>query len=206
MALVDETQQRNIAQAIADVETKTNAELVTVLAAASDDYRYVPLLWAALGALTVPSVLYFTGLGTAWLLGAQLGVLVVAGWVLQADSLRVRLIPKNVRAWRASNMARRQFLEQGLHHTEGDTGVLIFVSEAEHYVEILADRGISERVDDSRWETIVETFVNAVRAGRVEAGFIDAINQVGEILAEAVPKTPDNKNELDNRLILIGYD
>jgi len=103
-------------------------------------------------------------------------------------------------------MARRQFLEQGLHHTKGETGVLIFVSEAERFVEILADRGVSTHVDDTRWQAIVDRFVGNVRRDRVVLGFVDAIAECGDVLAEAVPKLTDNPNELPNRLILIGYD
>ncbi|MCZ6617270.1 MAG: TPM domain-containing protein [Gammaproteobacteria bacterium] len=206
MAMIGTIEQTHISDAIAEVERHTDAELVTVLAAASDDYRYIPLLWAALVAMIVPSALYLTPLSVAWMITAQLAVFLVLAVVLQTDTLRARLIPGNVRALRAANMARRQFLEQDLHHTDGDTGVLIFVSEAEHYVEILVDRGISAKVDNDRWSSIIEGFVADVREDRVEQGFLTALERCGEILAEAVPKTPDNHNELDNRLILVGYD
>ena len=206
MSLIGTAEQTRISEAIAEVERGTNAELVTVLAAASDDYRYIPLLWAALVALIVPSALYLTPLSTAWMITAQLTTFLVLAVLLQVETLRSRLIPKSVRTLRAANMARRQFLEQGLHHTGDDTGVLIFVSEAEHYVEILVDRGISSKVNNERWSNIIENFVNDVHEGQVERGFLTALECCGEILAEAVPKTPDNRNELDNRLILIGYD
>ena len=206
MAFIGTAEQTRISEAIAEVERGTDAELVTVLAAASDDYRYIPLLWAALVALIVPSALYLTPLSTAWMITAQLVAFVVLAVLLQTETLRTRLIPKSVRTLRAANMARRQFLEQGLHHTLDDTGVLIFVSEAEHYVEILVDRGISSKVDNERWSSIIENFVDDVHEGQVERGFLTALERCGEILAEAVPKTPDNRNELDNRLILIGYD
>ena len=209
MSLVTAEQQARIAEAIAEVERHTDAELVTVIAAASDDYRYIPLLWAALVALVVPAALYFTplyDLEPAMLFWAQAGVFVVLALALSLSGFRVRLIPRAVREWRASNMACRQFLEQGLHHTAGDTGVLIFVSEAEHFVEILVDRGISAEVDDDAWREIVADFIDDVRAGRVEAGLTRAIERCGEILARTVAKTPGSTNELDNRLILIGYE
>lgn len=209
MSLVTAEQQSRISDAIAEVERHTDAELVTVIAAASDDYRYIPLLWAALVALVVPAALYFTPLydfDPAMLFWAQAGVFVVLALTLSLSAFRVRLIPRAVREWRASNMACRQFLEQGLHHTEGETGVLIFVSEAEHFVEILVDRGIGAEVDDDAWREIVADFIDDVRAGRVEAGLTRAIERCGEILARTVAKTPGNTNELDNRLILIGYE
>lgn len=206
MALIGVAEQTRISAAIAEVERNTNAELVTVLAAASDDYRYIPLLWAALVALVVPSALYFTPISIAWMITTQLTVFLVLAVLLQIETLRARLIPRGVRNLRAANMARRQFLEQGLHHTDGDIGVLIFVSEAERYVEILVDRGISATVGDDRWASIIEEFVTDVHEDRIEQGFLTALKRCGEILAEAVPKTPDNHNELDNRLVLVGYD
>ncbi|MCZ6855400.1 MAG: TPM domain-containing protein [Gammaproteobacteria bacterium] len=206
MALIGTAEQKRISEAIAEVERGTDAELVTVLAASSDDYRYIPLLWAALVALIVPSALYLTPLSTAWMITAQLATFLVLAVLLQIETLRARLIPRSVRTLRAANMARRQFLEQGLHHTADDTGVLIFVSEAERYVEILVDRGISSKVDNERWSSIIEKFVDDVHAGQVERGFLTALARCCYLLAEAVPKTPDNLNELDYRLILIVYD
>ena len=49
--MISEYERAQIAQAIAEVERHTDAELVTVLTARSDDYRYLPVLWAAACAL-----------------------------------------------------------------------------------------------------------------------------------------------------------
>lgn len=206
MSLISAAEQQQIADLIREVERHTNAELVTVLAARSDDYRYIPVLWAALVSLALPPPLLLTPLPADLIVAIQLGVFCVLALIFRIPGLASRLIPLGVRHWRAANMARRQFLEQGLHHTAGDTGVLLFVSEAEHYVEILADRGVDRHVPPERWRSIVGEFVEAVRAGQTLSGFERAITAIGEILAEAVPKTPDNTNELDDRLILIGYD
>jgi putative membrane protein len=206
MSLINDYERTQIADAIAEVERHTDAELVTVLAARSDDYRYIPVLWAAIAALLLPAPLVLTDLTALEVLSLQLGLFCVLVLAFRIPPVARRLIPAQVRQWRASNMARRQFLEQGLHHTKGETGVLIFVSEAERYVEVLADRGVSGHVDDARWQLIVDRFVGDVKQQRILGGFIDAIGACGEILAEAVPKTPDNRNELSDRLILIGYD
>ena len=149
MALINDTERQQIADLIAEVERHTDAELVAVLAARSDDYRYIPVLWAALAALTVPTIGLFTPFGGDMIAAAQLAVFCVLAVVFRIPAIGTRLIPRGVRYWRAANMARRQFLEQGLHHTQGDTGVLLFVSEAEHYVEIIADRGIDRHVAPS---------------------------------------------------------
>ena len=206
MALLDSKERERIREAIAEVERRTDAELVTVLASRSDDYRYVPILWAALIALLVPLMLTPFVLPHVFVVTAQLATFCLLALLLHLPGLAMRLVPKEVRHWHAGNMARRMFLEHGLHHTAGEVGVLIFVSEAERYVEIIADRGISAQVENERWEAIVAAFIADVTAGNVSEGFMRTIDACGSVLAGAVPKTPDNHNELDDRLVLIGYE
>jgi len=204
MALLNEFQQRQVAEAIAEVERGTDAELVTVLARSADDYAYVPLVWASLLALLLPGLLYYL---TGWfsahgLLLTQWLTFIVLVLVLRLPRFTGRLVPRQVRQWRASNLARRQFLEQNLHHTAGRTGVLIFVCEAERYVEILVDDGIAARLDDQVWDAIVAGFTAQVRAGQILKGFLTCIAACGELLKAHVPAT-SQRNELPNRLVII---
>jgi len=80
--------------------------------------------------------------------------------------------------------------------------VLIFVSEAERYVEILVDDGISSRLDDSHWDGIVRAFTQQVKQGQTLAGFIACIDACGELLKVHVPVT-QTRNELPNRLVVL---
>lgn len=205
MSLLNETQLERIAKAIDAVEKQTDAELVTVLARRADDYLYIPTLWAAMLALITPVIIDFTPL---WLSGhdmlmIQWIVFIVLAIVLRFPPLMMRLVPKRVRYWRAANLARRQFLENNLHYTRGETGVLIFVSEAEHYVEIIADRGIDQHVPKEQWQDIVNAFTARVRAGQIEQGFVECINRCGEILTQHAPAT-EEKNELPNRMVVLN--
>ena len=81
--------------------------------------------------------------------------------------------------------------------------MLIFVSIAERYVEILADAGIDSKVDQAAWQQIVDKFVSDVRSARVADGFRIAIQKVGEILAEHFPAGAKNPDELPNKLYVI---
>jgi putative membrane protein len=204
MKLLNAEQQQQVAEAIARVEKTTDAELVTVLAKQSDRYAYIPLLWAALLALITPSLLLLSPL---WLEAStiafiQLAVFVAAALLLHIPFIAIRLIPKAVRIWRASNLARRQFLENNLHHTRGETGVLIFVSETERYVEIIADRGINAKVKPEQWQSMVENFIAAVKRGDTAGGFLECISACGALLQQHVPAT-HQKNELPNHLIVL---
>ncbi|HCQ34780.1 MAG TPA: hypothetical protein DIU19_02590, partial [Alcanivorax sp.] len=172
--LLNEENQKRVARAIAAIERDTDAEVVTVLARQADDYRYIPMMWAALLSLLVPLALAFmpVGLDALETLLAQWTVLVVLAVLFRWPPLMMKLVPKRVKHWRAANLARRTFLDQGLHHTRGGHGVLIFVSEAEHYVEILVDRGVAQHVPDETWKKIVDTFTAHVQQGEVLNGFL----------------------------------
>jgi putative membrane protein len=205
MALLTEHEQRKVAEAIARVERDTDAELVTVLAARADDYAYIPLLWASLLALMVPGIVHYL---TGWLtlhslLLVQWITFIVLCLVFRLPKITTHLVPRSVRHWRASNLARRQFLEQNLHHTTGSTGMLIFVCEAERYVEILVDEGISKRLDNKNWDAIVAAFTQQVKQGQTLQGFVTCIEACGELLKVHVPVT-QVRNELPNRLVVLG--
>jgi putative membrane protein len=177
---------------------------VTVLARRSGQYAHVLLLWAALFALASPPLFRLL---PHWLeqdhvLFLQWVVFAVLALVFQVPAVARRLVPRAVQRAHAAALARRQFLENGLSHTRDRTGVLIFVSEYEHYVEVLADQGISSKVAPERWEDIVAAFIQKVRAGRTLDGFLSCIDECGRLLVEHVPVT-DQKNELPDHLRVI---
>ncbi len=205
MAFLTDDDRRQIADAIADVERRTSGELVAVVAQTADEYRFIPILWPALAALLLPAVLLAvrpeTGAWTLYL--AQAATFVGLALIGHLPPVRVTLVPPSVKRCRASRLAREQFFERGLHLTRERTGVLIFVSVAEHHVEVIADSGINAVVPPGTWDRAVADFVERVRAGRVADGFLAAIGDVGEELARHFPRPPGDLNELPNRLVEI---
>jgi len=205
MAFLSDEDRQRIAAAITAAERRTSGELVAVVAAAADDYRHIALLWPALAALLLPAILLTIAPATnAWLLYlAQTALFVALVLIAQLSPLRMALVPAAAKRRCASRLAREQFFAQGLHLTRERTGVLIFVAVAEHYVEIIADRGIDVQVPPGTWDRPVAEFIERVRGGRVAEGFLAAIGAVGERLAEHFPRAPDDAEELPNRLIEI---
>lgn len=204
MTVFNEQARQAVADAITRIERDTDAEVITVLARQADEYRWIGLFWAALVALMLPGLVIFF---PAWfdvrtLLLLQWGVFVVLGVIFQLPAVTPRLVPRGLRHARAAALARSQFLEQNLHRTAAATGVLIFVAEAERYVEILTDHGVAERIDNAAWSAIIERFTSRVAAGETEAGFVECVEACGARLAEAVPATHE-RNELPNRLVVL---
>jgi len=156
MALLNMEQQQKIADLIRAIESRSDAELVTVLATRSDSYNYITLMWAAIFALLAPVVVLMLPfwLETRDIVLLQCGLFLVLALIFRIPGLLFVIVPKRIRFWRAANMARRQFLDNNLHHTTGESGILIFVSEAERYVEIIADRGINDLVGEGHWQAL----------------------------------------------------
>ncbi len=205
MAFLSDPDRQQIVEAIMAAERRTSGELVTVIAAAADDYRYISLFWPALTALLLPAIVL-----TAWpdinawrLYLAQAAVFVVLALIAHLPAVHLALVPDALKRRRASRLARAQFIEQGLHLTRERTGVLIFVAVAERYVEIIADAGINAVVPPGTWDQAVADFVERVRSDRIAEGFLAAIALVGDRLAEHFPWSPGDTDELPNRLVEI---
>lgn len=85
--------------------------------------------------------------------------------------------------------------------TECNNGVLLYVELADRSVEIVADRGIAQKVAHAEWEAICATMREHYRRGAFEAGTIAAIEAIGARLDAHFPLAPgtSNPNELGDR-------
>ena len=112
-------------------------------------------------------------------------------------------MPSSIKRARAHQKAVEQFLAQNLHTTKGRTGVLIYVSFAEHYAEVIADDGIYKKVPQETWNGVVSTLTTHLGRGQRVQGFITTIETCGTILAEQFPPGRIDQNELPNHLIVL---
>ena len=87
--------------------------------------------------------------------------------------------------------------------TEYNSGVLIYVQLADRQVEILADRGINRKVGEATWQSICASMQQAFRAGSFEAGALEGVRAVGQVLAEHFPAQDHNPDELPNDVVLM---
>jgi putative membrane protein len=197
-------EQETIGAAIGAAESKTSGEIVVVVANASGGYYTYALVWAAVAALLVPwPLIYFTARPVEYIYLAQLTVFAIGAVLSQWDALRFAIVPKVIKRSRAHRKAVEQFLAQNLHTTRGRTGVLIYVSFAERYAEVIADDGIYKKVPQAAWEDVVDMLTGHLGRGEPAAGFLAAIEACGDILAEHFPPGHGDQNELPNHLIVL---
>ncbi len=203
-SFIDEAGRRRISQAIKTQEARTRGEIVAVVTERSDDYSYIPTLWAALAALSVPlPAIWFPVFSFPEIYAGQLFVFIAVALVLRLPAIMPHIIPASVKRQRAHRVALDQFLAQNLHTTPGRTGVLIFISVLEHYCEVIADEGIHARVAPDVWDDAVASITSAARAGSIVDGFVSAIETCGDVLAAEFPPDGAEDNSLPDHLIVL---
>ena len=204
MSLIRQEDQEKISAAITAAEGRTSGEIVAVIAAESASYLSVPFLIAAAVALFVPwPLIYFTWITVQWIYALQLEVFLILVTVLLPRWLRFRFVPRAILRTRAHRRAVEQFLARNLNTTAGRTGVLVFVSVAERYAEIIADAGLHDKIQQSAWQQIVDDMTADIGAGRAGEGLSEAIKRVGDLLALHCPSGPLDKHSLPDHLIVL---
>ena len=206
MVKFTDADREKITAAIHAAEKDTSGEFVAVVARSSDRYIASALLWAGGLALLLPGVLLFLPMHLRFVHIYQLQILVFMGLSLLFEfvpRLHMALVPKGIRHAHASRLAHAQFYEQGVHLTREHSGVLFFVSLAERYVEVVADKGIHEKLGEAHWREVVDTFVSHVQRDQVTEGFVAAITACGAAMAQHYPAKPGDADELSDGLIEI---
>jgi putative membrane protein len=221
MRLTEQDRAR-VAAAVTEAEAQTSGEIVTVLARRSDDYADVALNWAVLAMLLVLALLAWQPAPIEWLHSRMIdpwAQTVPAHWYLTAalvvsaltfllvrvvlakDVLRIALAPGSMKTRRVHARALTLFRTAAEKRTQGSTGVLLYLSLAEHRAEILADAGIYDKVTPDVWGAAMAALLAEVKDGRPADGMAAAVAQIGRILAPHFPRAEDDVNELPDRLI-----
>ena len=211
-----------VTEAVRTAEAGTAGEIVTIIADSSDHYLDTAL-WYAAGAalLTLAFLTAFPGIATCvietvtggWVtdigameyfelaLAAFVLSFAIVRLILQIPKLRTALTFPRVKSKRVRNRAIDFFKVGAESRTAGRTGILIYLSLAEHRAEIVADEAIHKQVANEVWGEAMVDLLRDVREGRVTDGMVAAVRDVGKILAEYFPRQDDDVNELPDRLI-----
>ncbi|MFN0007828.1 MAG: TPM domain-containing protein [Planctomycetota bacterium] len=205
VSVLDAGAQETLRKEIRDAENRTVGEIVPVVLERSDHYPGATWL-AALCTMLLGSALLERHLPWGephWLLLCQLG-LGAFGFLLA--SLLPDLQRLFVTEARATEMASEQAIQEfqllGLRDTRERTGVLIFVSLFEHRVVVLGDAGIHAKVGDAHWEKTRDAVLQGIVRGSLAEGLGAGVRACGGVLAEHFPKSPGDRNEIVDRLIV----
>lgn len=222
MRYLNEAEHAEVTAAVAAAEGASAGEIVTVLAERSDGYSDIQMAWAVAAAVTALAFLaafaeFYLGVvdrvlggwNHEWhpqaVLTLALAVVIAkfAGvWLIQLWlPLKYALIPGPVKRARVRDAAIRHFKVGAERRTHGRTGVLIYLSMREHRAEIVADEAIASKVPAEVWGKAMADMLVHIREGRIAAGLVAGVADVGTVLAQHFPRAEADVNELPDRLI-----
>lgn len=189
LRLLDTDARHRVQAAVKAAEVRSTGQIVPVIVERSSTYAEARLRAVLLGA----------GLGTAAIVlalarptvasvlaGQAAGML--AGYALSAAPAVLRaLAGKRALAQAAHDRAMRAFLEHDLARTAERTGVLVFATWLERQAIVLGDEAIHAKMRDGDWDRALAALTAGLARGMPAEGFCDAIDLVGQKLAEHFP-------------------
>ena len=213
---------QRVTEAVKAAEATTDGEIITIVTGRSDAYHDVGLHYAVLAMLLVPAILAFLpqaaidwatalildwnetlgrGALMAFLFVKLTAVFLIVRYALAWMPLRMALTPRATKARRVRRRAEQYFRLGADRRTIGRTGVLLYLSLAEHRAEIVADQAIAQKVEPEVWGEAMAVLVEKVKAGRPGEGMANAVEKMGTVLAEHFPKSQGDRNQLPDRLV-----
>lgn len=209
-----------IKNAVKNAERKTAGEIATAFIKESDNYAVYELMFSVfcgfiyfvvmmlfssniehtlkkmLWDYSTDHLLIFYGLSTFL-------VIFIFYWLANISCIDRLIVPESVMRRKVNERAVRYFMESGVYNTKDRTGILIFISSLERRVELLADKGINEKIPQEKWNAVVSHIIDGIKSGRMVEHLTDAIAQCGEMLAEHYPIQPDDVNELKDDIAVL---
>ncbi|MDX9731671.1 MAG: hypothetical protein RBT63_07870 [Bdellovibrionales bacterium] len=128
-----------------------------------------------------------------------------SSWVSRYDWAHRAVLPFEDQVLEAEHRAEAEFHSSDVRSTSGRSGVLLFVSMLEHRAILLADQAIAERLPEAVWVEALSKLLAGIKSGEMGTGFVEALDEIGEILAFHFPADTGepNRNELSDRLRII---
>jgi putative membrane protein len=183
----DERARLRAASEAAEKRTSVRFELVTV--PVSDRYTLYPIVYGAVAGLTALGALalFWPELSLRMGFLAAAALFAASSFLFEWLPLRLMLVPRHAKHWECWELAHRSFASRVLAQSDRKTGILLFVSLGERYVEVVTDRDVDLKVPQPVWDAIINNFTAAAKQKRVADGLVAAVNACAAVLEKHYP-------------------
>ena len=195
-------EKEKISNEIKKLEQKSSCELVAVITKNSSSYWFF-ILTASLFVAAITTIIAST-FNPNSIKFLEIVVLFFISSIIFLNSYKrpiLALLPKEYKYKVASNRANSEFIKLGLHKTETREAIMFFVSIEERFVQIICDKNIKAKIDNTYWQKIVDEFILDVKKDEFSKGYIKAIHSCSELLIKEFPIEQNDENELSNEVI-----
>ncbi len=198
---LDDEARAAFRRAIEAVEGASAVEVVVAVRRSSGTYRHANVVVGAAVAFAGLAAMLFSSHVfqlTSILVDPFVVGLLAGGLVEVAPHVKLWLTPAAVRRRAVVRAARATFVERGVHHTTGRSGVLVYISWLERQLALVADTGLARALPDgalARAEAVLE---RAMRNGG--AAVAEQLAALAPQMARAMPHQADDVNELPDAI------
>jgi uncharacterized membrane protein len=88
-----------------------------------------------------------------------------------------------------------------MDNTRERNAVLIFVAPRAHKLAVVGDKAIHEKCGDEFWQRIVEGIRTNFQTEKFSDALVEAVKEIGSVLARDFPKTRQDTNELPDDVV-----
>lgn len=214
---ISEADRARVAEAVARAEQATAAEIVCAVASESGRYDRAEAVVGLLGAVLALAGLHALRAPLLTALGGEAGALplafqvgaVLAGFFLGnllasgVHPLRSFFVGRQEADEEVSRAAGYLFQARRLASTRARGGVLVYVSLFEREVVLLADEGAHAALGDQGLLEVRDQVVARLAARDLPGAFVAAAEGLGQRLKEALPRAPEDQDELPDALLVL---
>ena len=97
--------------------------------------------------------------------------------------------------------AQKRFLQLGMTKTRHRNAVLIYLVPHTRQFAVVGDQGVHEKCGEQFWQRVVDGMRVHFQNERFSHALIEAVNEVGKVLAAHFPRTSANANELSDEIV-----
>ena len=195
--------RKTFAEAVRAIEARSSVEIVVTVRDRSAPYKHVHVAWGAVCAgLMLLFYMYYPITFADDLAVPSVVVAFAAGLLLGSiDALKRPFLAKREKHQAVALAARAAFYDANVGSTKGRTGVLVYVSLLERAVEVVPDTGVRIDAMGKAWTDAVAALQANAESGAAPDELVKTLATLGDALAEAMPATADDVNELPDEVI-----
>jgi putative membrane protein len=199
--LTEECKKR-ISEKIRELEKISAIEFVPVIAANSSNYAHFRFVIGLVATILTLTYFHLIGWGhsTGLVLAGAFGFGALIYFSLGNDLILSKFLPSHLKHEEVEEAARIKFLEHEIFATPQRTGVLIYISELEQSVFLLADKAILEKLPSDELSSLAAVLAQDLGKNGSAETFLTALEELSIKLAPTFPVGAENKNELSDHV------
>ena len=194
----DDAAREALRDCVREIEKSSDAELVLIVRARSGSYRHADYLFGSILAFAGLNFLLFSPVSfQVYWVAIDVAILFGLGTLLssRSNTIRYLLTSKKHRKEAVRTGAAAMFYEAGIANTAAEMGVLVYLSLLERRLELIADRGVLKGMPALDWNRILFDLHLAGKKPEPQT-LLKALRDLGDLLAQRLPATGENPNEL----------